>query len=75
MLSCKDMVRSASDYLDGRLTWRQRIMLGLHLVMCAFCRRFFKQFKLACDTASHPAQQLAEDHDVAKVMQQIDRES
>lgn len=75
MLSCKDVVRSASDYADGRLSWRRRMSLYLHLLICAICRRFFKQFQLASDTAAHSAQQPASEQDVAKVMAQIERES
>ncbi len=75
MLSCKDTVRSASDYLDGKLRWQHRLQLNIHLVMCVLCRRFIKQFKLADATAAAAAQRPASDHDVAAVMDQINRQS
>ncbi len=74
MLSCKDTVRSASDYVDGRLSWRQRMALRLHLLLCDYCRRFLRQFRLASATACHDAQKPASDAEVVAVLSQIDKE-
>ena len=45
MLRCRDITLLASDYLDGRLRWRKRLSLLVHLLMCPHCRRFVTQFK------------------------------
>lgn len=40
MLTCKELVAHSSDYLDGQLTLRQRLVVRAHLAMCGNCRRF-----------------------------------
>lgn len=46
MLTCKELVAHSSDYLDGQLTLRQRLVVRAHLAMCGNCRRFIRQMKL-----------------------------
>jgi hypothetical protein len=43
MLSCKQASRLLSQSLDRRLSWRERMGLRLHLMMCDVCQRFGKQ--------------------------------
>lgn len=43
MLSCRDTSDRASDYLDGTLSWRQRIAVRMHLLFCDVCRRYVRQ--------------------------------
>lgn len=40
MLSCRTMTRLISDGLDRRLSWWERLGLGIHLLGCGPCRRF-----------------------------------
>lgn len=47
MLSCKQLVACASDYLDRQQTLGERLMARQHLVFCRDCRRFVKQLRLA----------------------------
>jgi anti-sigma factor ChrR (cupin superfamily) len=46
MLSCRDVVALATDYAEGRLPWRARTQMRLHLAMCALCRRYIHQMDL-----------------------------
>lgn len=46
MLKCRDITLLASDYVDGRLRWRKRLSLLLHLITCPHCRRFIQQFRV-----------------------------
>ena len=46
MLTCKEQVARSSDYLDGQLTFRERLMVRHHLMFCANCRRFIRQMRL-----------------------------
>jgi anti-sigma factor ChrR (cupin superfamily) len=46
MLSCRDVVTLATEYAEGRLPWTARLQMRLHLLMCAFCRRYLKQMDL-----------------------------
>lgn len=46
MLTCKEQVARSSDYLDGQLTFRERLLVRHHLLFCPNCRRFIRQMKL-----------------------------
>jgi hypothetical protein len=43
ILSCKEAASLVSQSLDKALTLRQRLALGLHLLMCRFCSRYQRQ--------------------------------
>ncbi len=45
-LTCKRAVALISVALDGKLSLRQRLLLRLHLRICAACRRFQTQLLL-----------------------------
>ncbi|WP_030132608.1 anti-sigma factor [Pseudomonas sp. QTF5] len=46
MLTCKEQVARSSDYLDGQLSLRERLMMRHHLMFCPNCRRFIRQMRL-----------------------------
>jgi len=46
MLSCKDLVARSSDFLDKRLSFRERLAVRRHLLACKNCRRFIKQMRV-----------------------------
>lgn len=46
MLTCKEQVACSSDYLDGQLSFRERLMVRHHLMFCPNCRRFIRQMRL-----------------------------
>ncbi|MCS3513518.1 MULTISPECIES: anti-sigma factor family protein [Pseudomonas] len=46
MLTCKEQVARSSDYLDGQLTFRERLLVRHHLMFCPNCRRFIRQMRL-----------------------------
>ncbi|WOE81119.1 zf-HC2 domain-containing protein [Pseudomonas protegens] len=46
MLTCKEQVARSSDYLDGQLNFRERLMVRHHLLFCPNCRRFIRQMRL-----------------------------
>ncbi|HDY85421.1 hypothetical protein LCGC14_0600270 [marine sediment metagenome] len=45
MIKCKDVPEQASDYLDGELTFRKRIALRFHLLICHSCRTYVQQIR------------------------------
>ena len=45
MLSCKEVVKKTSDYIDGNLTTKERFEIWLHTLWCYKCRRFIKYFR------------------------------
>ena len=46
MLTCKEQVARSSDFLDGQLTFRERLLVRHHLMFCPNCRRFIRQMRL-----------------------------
>lgn len=53
--NCREMSRHSSHSLDARLTFFQRLGVGLHLIFCRFCRRYWKQLKWLRLTAQESA--------------------
>ena len=43
MLSCRELSETATDYLEGTLTLRQRAGVRMHLLMCKHCRAYVDQ--------------------------------
>ena len=43
LLSCKQASHLISKSLDSRLSWRDRIRLRFHLMICEACKRFSQQ--------------------------------
>ena len=46
MLTCKEQVARSSDFLDGQLSFHERLMMRHHLLFCRNCRRFIRQMRL-----------------------------
>ncbi len=54
-LNCKAAVRLQSEALEHQLSFRQRLGLRLHLLLCVWCRRYGKQIAFIHHAAhSHP---------------------
>jgi predicted anti-sigma-YlaC factor YlaD len=47
MLSCQEMTRLVTDYVERRLMFLDRIRFQLHLGMCGHCRRYLRQMRIA----------------------------
>ena len=43
--NCKQSVRLQSAALDGKLPFRQRLGLRIHLMLCQWCRRYGKHIR------------------------------
>lgn len=46
MMDCKQVSRLLSQSLERPMSWRQRLGMRLHLVLCAACRQFERQLLL-----------------------------
>ncbi|MDT8407772.1 MAG: hypothetical protein RQ715_11030 [Methylococcales bacterium] len=46
MLTCKQASQLASKALDAKLTFRERMALGSHLLMCKLCRDYRQDLRL-----------------------------
>ena len=47
--SCRDIARLASEGLDRKLGWRERLNIRLHFLICYLCRRYEEQLRLVHD--------------------------
>ncbi|WP_404360755.1 zf-HC2 domain-containing protein [Methylotuvimicrobium sp. KM1] len=45
MLTCKEASVLATKAMDGKLTFRERVGLRLHIAMCGLCRRYVRDTK------------------------------
>ncbi len=43
-MTCKEAVDFLADYLEGNLTWRQRFVFELHLMLCRNCRAYLESY-------------------------------
>ncbi len=46
MLSCREATRLMSEAQERSLSWRERVALMFHAMMCSGCRNARKQFLL-----------------------------
>lgn len=49
MITCKRASELLSKRMDGPLSVGERIMLGVHLCVCAFCRKFEEHVRIIRD--------------------------
>ncbi len=56
MLNCKDVTHLVSQSLDRRLSWRERLGVRLHLMICDACARFARQMQFLRAAARRMAQ-------------------
>ncbi len=47
MMTCHQITRSVSDFLEHKLRLRDRLAFLLHIAMCRGCRAYVEQFRLA----------------------------
>jgi predicted anti-sigma-YlaC factor YlaD len=43
-MKCQDAVDFLADYLEGTLSWRQRLVFELHLAVCRNCRSYLETY-------------------------------
>ena len=43
MFSCKDVSQKVSQSMDVQLPFRHHMALWIHLMMCRYCARFYRQ--------------------------------
>ena len=48
MLNCKQNTELLSKALDRPITFREKLTMRLHLMMCRDCRNFEKQLAFIC---------------------------
>lgn len=51
MLTCRDIATQASDHIDKKLSFRESLSYGMHLLLCAYCRKFVRQLRTSIDVS------------------------
>ncbi len=46
MLTCRDITRLVTDYVEGRLSIGDRVLFQMHLGLCRDCRTYVQQVRL-----------------------------
>ncbi|MBI4613732.1 MAG: zf-HC2 domain-containing protein [Planctomycetes bacterium] len=50
MLTCQELTELVTDWLEGRLPFRTRVSVQIHLGMCWRCRAYLRQIKMTIRT-------------------------
>ena len=50
MLTCVEFTQLVGDYVEGRLSFWERVRFQVHIVMCAPCGIYARQLQLAKST-------------------------
>jgi predicted anti-sigma-YlaC factor YlaD len=50
MPSCQELTELVTDYLEGEMSFSERVRFKLHVSMCAPCKRYLEQVELTVDT-------------------------
>jgi anti-sigma factor RsiW len=45
MLSCQEVTELVTDFVEGRLSFRQWLRFQLHVGMCRHCRAYLRQMR------------------------------
>ena len=45
MLSCQELTEIVTDYLEGRMSFMQRLSFQMHVGMCRHCRTYLRQMR------------------------------
>jgi len=48
--TCREIAQLVTDYLDGSLTFSERVRFQLHLGVCFACRNYLRQMKYTIAT-------------------------
>lgn len=67
-LTCREVAARATDYMERPLPLCQRLQIGMHLLICASCRRYVRQLALTRDTMRRLPRPLPSDEDVDRLL-------
>ncbi len=46
MLTCREVTKLVSESMESRLSWRKRVGMRIHFMMCVSCSRYRQQIIL-----------------------------
>lgn len=75
MLTCRDVHSLGSDYLDGRLSRRERWAVQIHLPLCRDCRRYLHQIRQTARLAQESFRDIPDSGTEERLLVSIRRDS
>lgn len=62
LITCRQVCETASDYIEGPVSLRQRLLLRMHLLICKHCRRYLSHLRAVIGIAAQvpPADEPSE---------------
>ena len=67
MLTCQEVTELVTDYLEGRMSFVERLRFRAHVTMCPPCRRYLSQMQLTVDSLG----ELPEEEISAEAMDEL----
>ncbi len=62
---CKEMVKIITASMDAKLSWKEWLLMKIHLLSCDPCVNFLKQIKFISNVLGHSDEKLGQhDHSV-----------
>jgi anti-sigma factor RsiW len=49
-VSCQELVELVTDYVEGKLSWRERRRFEKHVRACEWCARYVEQMRVTIRT-------------------------
>ena len=46
MMTCRQVTQLVTEYLEGKLSWKDAVRFQLHVGMCRHCRRYLRDMKV-----------------------------
>lgn len=71
MLTCKQTARLVSLSYDKRLSWRERLAVRLHLLVCDACRNFTRQMRFLREATRRFARQQPETDQLVRLSPEV----
>ena len=62
MFNCKDVSQKVSRSMDAQLPFHHRMAIRMHLLMCRYCARFYRQLHLLRKLSRHTDADLSHDN-------------
>ena len=64
---CKEMVKVITASMDGKLSWREWLLMKIHLLSCDPCVNFLKQIKFIRTALGHSDEVLGQQDQSVKL--------
>jgi len=63
MLRCNEVTKLHASEALNSATWRKRLAVSLHLLMCRSCRRYVKELRIIGDEVRRAAEKSSDEAD------------